>query len=305
MPLFSIKQNDLERIKELPFKLERELQNAVERNLIKIFNLEFVQTEFALEGLRIDTLAFDQENKAFVIIEYKRDRNFSVIDQGYAYLALLLNHKADFILEYNEALNKNLRREDVDWSQSRVIFISPEFTKYQLGAINFRDLPIELWEVTKYENGTIFFNQIESPESNESIETISQKSETVTKVSKEIKVYSEEDHLAGMPDDIVNLYQEFRELVLSLGNIEIMPRKIYLGFKGESSFMDISIQKTKIRAWLKLKPGELDDPKGLARDVSNVGHWGSGDYEIILTPGEDLDYPLMLIKQAFKKHIGQ
>ena len=302
MPLYSIKQHSLERVKELPFKLERELQNAVESNLPTIFNLEFVQTEFAIEGLRIDTLAFDQENKAFVIIEYKRDRNFSVIDQGYAYLALLLNHKADFILEYNETLRKNLRKDGIDWSQSRVVFVSPEFTKYQRGAINFRDLPIELWEVTKYDNGTIFFNQLESPESSESIETISQRSDTVNKVSREIKVYSENDHLAGMPEEIISLYHELKEGILSLGDVEVAPRKLYIGFNAETSFLDISILKSRIRAWLKLKPGELDDPKELARNVSNVGHWGSGDYEILLNPGDELDYPMVLIKQAYRKH---
>lgn len=280
------------------------MQGAVESNLPMIFGLEFVQTEFALEGLRVDTLAFDQENKSFVIIEFKRERNFSVIDQGYAYLALLLNHKADFILEYNESLRRNMRREDVDWSQSRVIFVSPEFTKYQRGAINFRDLPIELWEVTRYDNGTMFFNQLESPESSESIETISQRSDTVNKVSNEIKVYSEDDHLAGMPEDIVNLYQELKERILNFGNVEVVPRKRHILFRSESSFVNFNIQKTKIRMGLVLKAGELDDPKGLTK-VSIKEQSGWEDYFLSVAPGDDLDYPLFLIKQAYRKHSGQ
>jgi hypothetical protein len=56
---------------------------------------------------------------------------------------LLLNNKADFILLYNETGEKKTLNE-VDWSQSRVIFISPSFTTYQRKAIEFRDLPIEL-----------------------------------------------------------------------------------------------------------------------------------------------------------------
>lgn len=106
---------------------------SVEANLGLLFGLQFVKSEFDLHGLRIDTLAFNRKDMSFVIIEYKRDRNFSVIDQGIAYLNLMLNNKADFILEYNEAAqNKsNIKRNDLDWSQSRVIFIAPEFTKYQ------------------------------------------------------------------------------------------------------------------------------------------------------------------------------
>jgi hypothetical protein len=78
-----------------------------------------------LKQFRIDTLAFDPEAKSFVIIEYKRDKTFSVIDQGYAYLLLMLNNKADFILECNESQHQSLKRTDVDWSQSKVIFVSP------------------------------------------------------------------------------------------------------------------------------------------------------------------------------------
>jgi RecB family endonuclease NucS len=58
-----------------------------------LFELDLVKSEFELHGLRIDTLAFDNESKAFVIIEYKKDRNFSVVDQGMAYLNLMLNKK--------------------------------------------------------------------------------------------------------------------------------------------------------------------------------------------------------------------
>jgi len=148
MPLFKIIENtSLENIKEFPFKLEKEIQVLTEDNLKSIFNLEFVKSEFSLNQFRIDTLAYDKEARTFVIIEYKRDKNFSVIDQGYAYLSLMLNNKADFILEFNENGKETFKRSDVDWSQSRVMFISPSFTTYQKEAINFKDLPIELWEI--------------------------------------------------------------------------------------------------------------------------------------------------------------
>ena len=107
MALFNIDNKDkLDQIKELPFKLEKEIQTLTEQNLTAIFGLNFVRSEFSLGNFRIDTLAFDKDASSFVIIEYKRDKNFSVIDQGYAYLSLMLNNKADFILEYNEN-NKN------------------------------------------------------------------------------------------------------------------------------------------------------------------------------------------------------
>ena len=156
MPLYRIGQQ-LEHIKETSFKFEREIQELTERNLRSLLGLHFIRSELSLNNFRIDTLAFDPDAKAFVIIEYKRDRTFSVIDQGYAYLSLMLNNKADFILEYNESQNQSLKRTDVDWTQSKVIFISPLFTTYQREAINFKDLPIELLEVKKFQNNTISF----------------------------------------------------------------------------------------------------------------------------------------------------
>ena len=80
-----------------------------------------------------------------------------MVDQVVAYLNLMLNNKADFILEYNEAFSSSepLKREDVDWSQSRIIFIAPEFTRYQQYAIGFKELGIQLWEVHKYSNGLL------------------------------------------------------------------------------------------------------------------------------------------------------
>ena len=65
----------------------------------------------------------DQLHNSFVIIEYKKGSSYSVIDQGYSYLSTMLNNKSDFILEYNEQTTKTLRRDSVNWSQSRIIFV--------------------------------------------------------------------------------------------------------------------------------------------------------------------------------------
>ena len=303
MPLFSIKPNNLEKIKEIPFKNEREIQSLTESSLKIIFGLEFIKSEFSLHNLRIDTLAFDNESKSFVILEYKRDKNFSVIDQGYAYLALLLNNKADFILEYNEQMDKSLRRNDVDWTQSRVIFISPQFTNYQKQAISFRDLPMELYEVAKYENNPISYIQLKSPETSESVNKISRGSDIVKQVSKEIKVYNETDHLSNIPEDILDFYNEIKNRIMNIGDeVKLKPKKHYIAFVASTNFIDIHLQKSQLKVWLNMNKGELEDLRGMARDVSNVGHWGNGDYEIALKPNDDLEYLMTLVKQSYFKN---
>jgi predicted transport protein len=62
------------------------------------------------------------------------------------------------------------------------------------------------------------------------------------------------------------------------------------------------LQKNQIKIWLNLKKGELIDNNNVTRDVSSIGHWGNGDYEIKLEKGDDVDYLMTLIKQSYKKH---
>ena len=301
MALYKIEKK-LEYIKEKPFRLEKEIQELTENNLKTIFSLEFVKSEFALNNFRIDTLAFDKEANAFVIIEYKRDKNFSVIDQGYAYLSLMLNNKADFILEFNENLDKTLKRTDVDWSQSRVLFVSPAFTNYQREAINFKDLPIELWEVKRFENTTVSYEQIQKAGAQESIKTISKADKTIDNVAKEIKVYSEQEHLENVSEEIKELYEKFKNAIQNLDNLEIKPKKKYIAFVAGRNVIDILPQKKALKMWINMSKGELDDTKGITRDVSATGHWGNGDFEIQIKNDENLEYILSLVKQSIKKN---
>lgn len=303
MSTYKIEQDKLMLVKEKPFKLEKDIQGLVEKNLSTLLGIEFIKTEFALHEFRIDTLAFDPENKSFVIIEFKRDKSFSVVDQGYAYLALMLNNKADFILEYNESKGGNLLRKDVDWSQSKVIFISPNFTTYQREAINFKDLPIELWEIKRFANNTLSFDQIISRSSKESIKAISN-NKTVEKVSEEIRVYNENDHLSNTTEDIQSLYEELKEYILSLNDeISIKPKKKTIGFLiGKKVFCDIIVQNKSIKMRLNAKKGTLNDSEKITRDISSIGHWGNGDYEILfpLKDNDDIESVYSLIRQTLK-----
>jgi len=302
MKLYKIEGNKMLSITSTTFKLEKDIQSIVEKNLREIFNLEFIKTELTIKNFRIDTLGYDNENNSFVIIEYKKDRNFSIIDQGYTYMSLLLNNKAEFVLEYNENTNNQIKRDDVDWSQSKVIFISPSFTEYQKHSINFKDVPFELWEIKKYENDLISFNQYINT-SSESISSIdSQSSSLVKEVTREIKIYSEDYHFErrNTPDLIKELYFNLKDRIVNLGEVDIVPRSTYIGFKRKTNFVDIDFQKGNLWLWINLPKGKLDDPKGISRDISSIGHYGNGDYEVKVFPDTDVDYIMFLINQSYK-----
>ena len=214
----------------------------------------------------------------------------------------MLNNKADFILEYNENCNSTLKRDDVDWSQSRVIFVSPTFNNYQKESINFNDLPFELWEIKRFSNNTVYLNPIKASKKAASIKTIATNSNDVDTVNKEVKVYTEEQHLRNSSEEMVDLYDKIKQYILALdGNIEIKAKKLEVGFLYNNKIMlDIHLQKKAIKIWLNTKIGTLDDPKGLSRDVSQTGHWGNGDYEIQISNEDNIEYLFSLIKQLYK-----
>ena len=172
MSIYFSNNNKLKELQEKVFKLERDIQNVFEENLNTIMGLTLVKSEFTIKNKRIDTLAFDSQSNAFIIIEYKRDKNLSVVDQGFTYLSLMLENKADFIVEYNESLKQNLKRDDVDWTQTRVVFVSTAFTENQVLATNFKDIAIELWEVKQFENNIISVTPIKKTNSATSIKPV-------------------------------------------------------------------------------------------------------------------------------------
>lgn len=299
MIIYNTTGNKLVQVKEKPFKLEREIQSIFESNLQNIMGLLFVKSEFTIKNKRIDTLAYDKQTNAFIIIEYKRDKNYSVVDQGLTYLNLMLQNKAEFILTYNETLKDILHSKDVDWSQSRVAFVSPSFTDNQISASDFKDFGIELWEIKQFENNTISINTIKKSSGAPSIKPLLENSVNLKEVKENIKVYTEDDHYNNGSDYTIELYEKFKSSILNLTDgIEILPQKYYIAFKKGSNISDIEIQKKSLKIFINAKMGTLDDPKGLVKDVSNIGHRGNGDYQIQIENDKDLEYIMSLIKQV-------
>jgi predicted transport protein len=291
--------NSLNILKEKPFKLEKEIQTLFEKNLNELMGLEMVNSEFVIKGKRIDTLGYDPQSKAFVIIEYKRDKNVSVVDQGFTYLSLMLENKADFVLTYNETLKKSIHSTSVDWSQTRVVFVSTSFTENQRLATNFKDIAIELWEVKRYDNDVISVNPIKKTKSAESIKPLTQQNSVIKSVTDEIKVYNEEDHLTGYSEEMLELYETYKNAILNLADdIEIVPKKLYIAFKRNKNIVDIVTLNKGLKLFINLKKGQLDDPKNLMKDVSETGHWGNGHYEVIVNDTKNLEYIMSLVKQA-------
>jgi len=303
MEIYLNKKQELSYVRTKPFRLEKDIQNLVESNLQTLFKLYLVKSEFSINNYRLDSLCFDIESKSFVIIEYKKDKNYSVIDQGFSYLSTVLENKGDLIIEYQEKFGKRVRKDSIDWSQIRIVFISPSFSQYQKDSINFKDLPIELYEIQQYENDLVTLNKIQSKSSSTSINDLSDGG-VIGKVKREIKVYTEESITNYGSDFTKELYSQYKNKIMELGDdINVKFTQRYIGFKrGKKNFTDITVSKDFIKIWLNQKKGKIDDSKNLCRDVSNIGHWGNGDYELRVTDNKDFEYILSLIRQSYEQN---
>ena len=226
MEVFNLKNDTVEEVELKPFKLEKDIQNLVEKNTETFFELEFIYSELTVGDYRIDSLCFDNENNSFVIIEYKKGNSYSVIDQGYTYLQLLLNNKSDFLLTLSQHLNKVLRLEDIDWSQSKIIFVSPSFNSYQKDSVNFKNLPFELWEIKRFSNNTIVFNKHKSS-SNESIESLTntKNKNVISSVSREVKVFDDNDWISKTNEQLVQKWNDLKEGLIELNDVELVWQK--------------------------------------------------------------------------------
>jgi hypothetical protein len=229
MEVFKVLDKKVERLNLDPFKTEIEIQKLVEKNTSEFFEPEFICSEFAVGNYRIDTLCYDKENNAFVIIEYKKGSSYSVIDQGYTYLQLLLNNKSDFTLRLAQHFNKVLSLHDVDWSQSKIQFVSQSFNSFQKDSVNFKNLPFELWEITRYLDGTVILHKHQS-NSNESIDnlSISKKTNVINLVNKEVQVVDEDYHTSKSDAHLLEKWEDIKVRFNELDNVELASKKDYV-----------------------------------------------------------------------------
>ena len=305
----SIKSND--------FELEKDIQSVVEKNSLTFLNLEFIASEFWVRDFRLDTVCFDEETKSFVIIEYKLDKNSSLIDQGYSYLNFMMEYQADFVMAYSKKKGELFDSSYFNWNDSRVIFISQNFYKYQLSAYS-SDQPFELIRIKKFDSENIILEYVtpqfsKTHKGSEKEALVPSKNATST---KKILKTSEEDHLKKVSDEnIIKLYEEFKEKILEIGPYEVNITSSYIGFRLDKFNNLVTIHTRKdfftfdvLLGWIRKDKSkspayfELDDPKNIA----NHKNWNNKDgakgfsYSVVVdknTTPEMIDYMIFLIKQ--------
>lgn len=300
MPLFQIAKGRVRQIKKTTFPSEKALQELFEKNLETLLRVRFVASEFSTgekHGGRIDTLGLD-ENDRPTIIEFKWRDDENIINQGLFYLDWLIDHKGDYEIAAQKKLGKGVQ---LNWDSPRLILIAQSFSKYDAYALNRISENIELKVYRLYEDGLLLLEDFHAPASVEAKGVVAPVRGKLPKIER-AKAYSVEKHLEGKNPAIVELFRHLQKAINELGeNIEEAPTKLYIAYKTARNFCEVQIQDSQIKMFLDIPLKELDDPKKKAKDVSDVGHWGTGDTQVIFNSLEDVKYVTSLIRQSYER----
>lgn len=287
--------------------LEKPLQNLIEANLVALLGIRFLATEYSTgktHGGRIDTLGLD-ENNCPVILEYKRSVGENVINQGLFYLDWLMDHQAEFKLLVLEKFGKHVA-DDIDWSAPRLVCIAADFTKYDGHAVQQINRNIELIRYRRFGDELLLFEL-----ANASSAAGPKPSGKVLKAPKDVKDPSAEksvgpdkpyaETLATLSPALQVLLASLEDYTLSLGDdVQRKELRLYVAFKRLKNFATLVPQKGRLLLYLHLDPTNVMKLLPSAEDVSQRGHWGTGDVVIPLATQADLDAVKPFISEAYE-----
>jgi predicted transport protein len=263
-----------------------------------------VATEFIVRGEqpgRVDTLGLDHEG-APTIIEYKRDKNENVINQGLYYMNWLLDHRGDFVVTARDVLGSNV---EINWSHPRLIIIAQNYAKWDTYAVNRMGEGIELWEYVRYGDVLLYLNQVFGQQ--RSVPT-PQVTTTETQDSADTAApdtaYTLEFHLNDKSDLVRHIFERIRQGILVLGASEgeiiETPNKLYVSYRHGKNFAEVQLMAKGLKLHLDILTAELDDPRKIVRDMSGLGHWGTGDTEVKVNSLDEVEYVLGLVEQSYQ-----
>lgn len=288
-------------VKEYPSStvtLEKELQTIIEQNMETFFGVTFLASEYrTTDGGRMDSIGID-ENHCPVIFEYKRSMKENVINQGLFYLNWLLDHKDSFKVLIIEKLGLEAA-DDIDWSMPRVVCIAGDFTKYDESAIKQMNRNISLIRYKKFGEDLLMFEQVNENITAAVIDDTGSTAAVKSKVSSKSFIEKKKD----ASPEILTLYEDIRNYVLSLGDdITENQLKHYVAFKKIKNIVCIEILKNHLTLYLKLDTNTIAYEKGFTRDTSRIGHYGTGDVEVVIKNRADYEKAKALLERAYNEN---
>ncbi len=280
--------------------LERSLQALIEKNLEVFLGIRFLASEYLTgktHGGRIDTLGID-ENGCPCIIEYKRATNENVINQGLFYLDWLLDHKAEFELLVLKRIGQE-EADGIEWGSPRLLCIAGDFTKYDEHAVQQINRNIELLRYVRFGEELLLLQLVNA------VVAMTPDEEPVAggKPKPKYKDKTVAAQLAHASPELTDLYEALKATLVSLGDdVQVKVLKLYVAFKRIKNFVSVEVQagQERLIVYVKVDPDTIALEPGFTRDVREIGHWGTGDLEVVIRNMDDLEKAKPLLIKSYE-----
>lgn len=296
-------------VEKLPVEspqVEKALQGLFERNLEALLGIRFLATEYStgvVHGGRIDTLGLDEDGSP-VIIEYKRLTHENVINQGLFYLDWLMDHKKEFQWLVLDVLGKDVA-DKVEWSAPRLVCIAGDFTKYDSYAVKQINRSIELIRYRRFGDDLLMIELVHTPRVAARSVAAAPAGPTTKDgaQTKDPNLSQRIDYrLGNAPPDLRELWDSIADFLMSLGDdVQMKEVKFYVAFKRIKNFVCLEIypQARTVTAYLRLDPDTVTLEPGFTRDVRKIGHFGTGDLEVVMRTPADFARAQALFQRAY------
>lgn len=290
---------------ELPGRsapVERQLQSLIEAHMPAFLGVRFLASEYATGKThkgRIDSLGLD-ENNCPVIVEYKRQSNENVINQGLFYLDWLLDHQAEFRWLVMERLGKDVA-DAIDWSGTRLLCIAADFTRYDQHAVQQIPRNIELLRYKLFDDDLLLLELVNAVSVTDAITAKPDtKAPARQKSAGKDKSFDEQFMLAT--PETRTVYESLAAYLMALGDdVQERRLKLYTAFRRLKNFVSVVLYPNKMLVMLKVDPDTVSLEPGFSRDVRQIGHWGTGDLELTLTSMADFEKAKPLLDRSYSE----
>lgn len=305
LSVFQLVKGKSTRLDKKTASVEKDLQTLMEQNLEDLLGVRFLATEYSTGAVHrgiIDTLGID-ENDCPVIIEYKRNQNANVINQGLFYLDWLLDHRNEF----QDLVRKkfgSIVAEQVNWKNPRLVCVASDYSRYDIHAVNQINRNIDLFKYGYYGDNLFALDLVNTRQQDSQgvAETTGTAPIQRGKEDVKYKTFKEfrdeaEPNLRAVYDALVDFIEGLDDEVTSI------EQKFYHAFKRVKNFACIEIRPQKgLVVYLKVAYATI--PKEhpafkLLRDMTNIGHFGTGDLEVTIHSVNEIELVKDLVRASY------
>jgi predicted transport protein len=302
LKLFRLNGDTIDELEGQSVSVEKSLQIILERHLEAFLGVRFLASEYSTgkrHAGRIDTLGID-ENNSPVIIEYKRSVNENVINQGLFYLDWLLDHKAEFELMVMRRYGQEVS-DSIDWSSPRLLCIAGGFTKYDEHAVQQINRNIELYQYKHYADGLLLFDLVNATTA-QTVHINDEELHITRTTNKNANIRTFSYNLEQANTELTDRFETLKDYMVALGDdVQMKILKHYVAFKRIKNFACVEVHPGagKVSLYLKVKPDSVTLEHGFTRDVTNIGHYGTGDLEVTISSNDDIEKAKRYINLAY------